>query len=62
MKPIPPLRAYMTLKKSDLTDEDARRLVMIIKKGSTESGVAIMKSLRWSIDRALKRRRIKKDN
>ena len=55
----PPVKAYKLLTKSDLSDEDARRLVNIIKKGSMESGVAIMKSLRWSIERALKRRRTK---
>lgn len=57
---VPPLRAYMTLKKSDLTDEDARRLVMIIKQADINQGIAIMKSLRWSINKALNGRRIKK--
>lgn len=57
MKPVPPVRAYKILTKSDLSDESAIRLVTILKRGSVESGIAIMKSLRWSIDRALKKRR-----
>lgn len=57
---VPPLRAYQALKKSDLNDDDARRLVMIIKQADVNQGIAIMKSLRWSINKALKGRRIKK--
>ena len=58
---VVPIRAYKTLKKSDLKREDAIRLVRIIKKATEEEGVAIFKSLAWSIDRALNRRRIKND-
>lgn len=57
---VPPLRAYQTLKKSDLNDDEARRLVMIIKQADVIQGIAIMKSLRWSINKALNGRRIKK--
>jgi hypothetical protein len=58
---VVPLKAYKTLRKSDLKHEDALRLVHIIKRASEEEGIAIFKSLAWSIDRALKRRRVKKD-
>lgn len=58
MKAVP-LRAYKTLRKSDLKTEDAARLVKIIKRASVEEGIAIFKSLSWSIDRALKRRRVR---
>lgn len=57
MKPIPPIKAYKVYAKSDLSDEAAIRLVTILKKGSIEDGVAVMKSLRWSIDKALRKRR-----
>lgn len=56
---VPPVKAYKTLRKSDLNTEDAARLVKIIKRASVEEGIAIFKSLSWSIDRALKRRRVK---
>lgn len=56
---VPPVKAYKTLRKSDLKTEDAARLVKIIKRASVEEGIAIFKSLSWSIDRALKARRIK---
>lgn len=50
---------YKRVKKSNLNTEDAARLVKIIKRASVEEGIAIFKSLAWSIDRALKSRRIK---
>lgn len=50
------IKPYKTITKSDFSEEEARRLVAIIKGGSTQQGVAIMKSLRWSIFRALERR------
>lgn len=54
---VPPLNVYKALSKSDLSTEDAKRLVDIIKRAPTEQGVAIFKSLRWSFSRALKTRR-----
>jgi hypothetical protein len=59
---VPPLKAYKILRRSDLETEDAKRLVQIIKRAPLEEGIAIFKSLAWSIDRALKQRRIKKVN
>jgi hypothetical protein len=55
------IQVYRKLKKSELSREDALRLVRIIKRASEEEGIAIFKSLAWSIDRALKRRRVKRD-
>lgn len=52
-----PIKAYKVYAKSDLSDEAAIRLVTILKKGSIADGVAVMKSLRWSIDKALRKRR-----
>lgn len=50
------VKPYRTITKTDLTDDEVRKLVLIIKEGSVPQGVAIMKSLRWSIFRALERR------
>lgn len=50
------IKPYKTITKSDFSEEEARRLVLIIKQGSIPQGIAIMKSLRWSIFKALERR------
>jgi hypothetical protein len=57
---VPPISVYGALTKSDLSTDDARRLVEIIKRAPTEQGVAIFKSLRWSFNRALTARRFYK--
>lgn len=63
---IPELeRRRLEIESVELTEEEikialyAARLVKIIKRASVEEGIAIFKSLSWSIDRALKARRIK---
>lgn len=60
MKKVPPLNVYKAFSKSDLSTEDAQRLVNIIKRVPTDQGVAIFKSLRWSFSRAMSSRRFYK--
>jgi hypothetical protein len=53
-----PIQAYKRRPKfSELTDEDAARLVKMIKMSSDENGILIMKTLRNSIKKALTERR-----
>ena len=44
---------------TELTDEEAKRLVRLIKMSSEQNGILIMKSLRNSIKKALSCRRLR---
>ena len=55
-----PIQAYKIRPKyTDLTDDDAKKLIRLIKVSSEQNGILIMKSLGNSIKKALTERRIK---
>jgi len=55
-----PIRVYKRRPKfSELSDEEAAKLVRLIKLSSDNNGILIMKSLRNSIKKALTERRVK---
>lgn len=55
-----PIHAYKRRPKfSELSDDDAAKLVRMIKMSSDQNGILIMKTLRNSIKKALTERRVK---
>ena len=55
-----PINAYKVRQKfTDLTDDEAKKLIRLIRLSSEQNGILIMKSLANSIKKALSERRIK---